>query len=35
MNFADALKNESRKTYTENGAQAYNTTSDACLEKNE
>ncbi len=32
MNFADALKNESRKTYTENGAQAYNTTSDACLD---
>lgn len=30
--FANAMNNESRKTYTENGAQAYNSTSDACLD---
>lgn len=32
MDFANALKEEARKTYTENGAQAYNTTSDALLD---
>ena len=32
MNFSDALKNETRKTYTENGAQAYNSTSNALLD---
>ena len=32
MNFATALQNESRKTFTENGATAYNTTSNACLD---
>ena len=32
MNFSDALKNETRKTYTENGAEAYNSTSDALLD---
>lgn len=30
--FANAMRNESRKTYTENGATAYNSTSDACLD---
>jgi hypothetical protein len=30
--FAEAMKNESRKTFTENGAKAYNSTSDACLD---
>ena len=32
MKFSTALKNESRKTYTENGATAYNTTGDALLD---
>lgn len=32
MNFADALKVESTHTYTENGAEALNTTSNACLD---
>lgn len=32
MNFSEALTNESRKTYTENGAQAYNSTSNALLD---
>ena len=32
MNFAEALTNETRKTYTENGAQAYNSTSNALLD---
>lgn len=32
MNFSDALTNESRKTYTENGAEAYNSTLNACLD---
>lgn len=32
MNFADAMKTESTHTYTENGARALNTTSDACLD---
>ena len=32
MNFAKALENESRKTYTENGAEAYNSTLNACLD---
>ena len=32
MNFSKALQNESRKTYTENGATAYNTTGDALLD---
>lgn len=32
MNFSEALKNESRKTYTENGAEAYNSTLNACLD---
>ncbi len=29
MDFANAIKEESRKTFTENGATAYNTTSNA------
>lgn len=32
MKFSQALENESRKTYTENGATAYNTTGDALLD---
>lgn len=32
MNFSEALTNESRKTYTENGAQAYNSTLNALLD---
>ena len=32
MNFATAIKNESRKKYTENGAQALNSTGEACLD---
>lgn len=32
MNFAEALSNESRKTYTENGATAYNTTGNAVID---
>lgn len=32
MNFAEKLREESRVTYTENGALALNTTSDACLD---
>ena len=32
MNFSDALNEESRKKYTENGAQAYNSTSNALLD---
>lgn len=32
MNFAEAINNESRKTFTENGAQAYNSTNNACLD---
>lgn len=31
-NFATAMKNESRKTFTENGATAYSSTNDACLD---
>ena len=30
--FANAMKNESRKTFTENGATAYNSTGEACLD---
>ena len=32
MNFAEAVKNETRKTRTENGAFAYNSTGEACLD---
>ena len=32
MNLADAMRNESTKTYTENGARAKNTSGDACLD---
>ena len=32
MNFAQAINNESRKTYTENGATAYNSTGSALLD---
>lgn len=32
MNFAEALNNESKVTYTENGQKALNTTSDSCLD---
>lgn len=32
MNFAEALSNESKTTYTENGQKALNTTSDSCLD---
>lgn len=32
MNFAEAMKFEGRKTYTENGATAYNSTGEACLD---
>ena len=32
MNFAEAMTNESKKTYTENGARAKNTSGDACLD---
>ena len=32
MNFSEALTNESRKKYTENGAEAYNSTSNALLD---
>lgn len=32
MNFAEALKNESKVTYTENGQKALNTTSNSCLD---
>ena len=32
MDFSDALKNESRKTFTENGATALNSTGDACVD---
>ena len=32
MNFAEAINNESKKTYTENGALALNTTGDALLD---
>lgn len=32
MNFAEAAKNETRKTRTENGAFAYNSTGEACLD---
>lgn len=32
MKFAEAIKNESRKTFTENGATAYNTTCSAVLD---
>lgn len=32
MNFAEAMRNESHKTFTENGATAYNTTSNACVD---
>ena len=31
-NFANAMKNESRKTFTENGATAYSSTNDTCLD---
>lgn len=30
--FAEAIRNEGRKTYTENGAKAYNSTADSCLD---
>lgn len=32
MNFAEAIRNEERKKFTENGATAYNSTTDACLD---
>lgn len=32
MNFAEAISNESRKTYTENGATAYNSTGNHCID---
>lgn len=32
MNFAEAMNNEARHTYTENGAKAMNSTSNACLD---
>lgn len=32
MNFSDAMRNESTKTYTENGARAKNTSGNACLD---
>ena len=32
MNFAEAIKNETKWTRTENGAIALNTTSNACLD---
>ena len=32
MNFAEAVKNESKKTYTENGATAFNTSSNALVD---
>lgn len=32
MNFAEALSNETKTTYTENGQKALNTTSDSCLD---
>ena len=32
MNFAEVLRNKSRKTFTENGATAYNSTGMACLD---
>ena len=32
MNFIDALKNEGRKIFTENGASAYNTSGNACVD---
>ena len=32
MNFAETMKNEARKTTTENGAFAYNSTGEACLD---
>ena len=30
--FAEAIRNEGRKTYTENGAKAYNSTFNSCLD---
>ena len=32
MDFSNALRNEERKTFTENGATAYNTSSDALVD---
>lgn len=32
MNFAEAMKNEATKTFTENGARAKNTSGDACVD---
>lgn len=32
MNFAEAAKNEAKKTFTENGATAFNTSSDALVD---